>query len=166
MNDAVIKEAAGSKMRGRSAGRHLGRVLALSLGLGIAPLGSAEESLDLVAVMADMQRFAHKIQLSLDAENLRLADFYAHELEAAVARASSIDSYGDYPVGRLSASTLKPLMLQLGTAIDSGELPRANTAFDQLLSGCNSCHQLTEHGYIHLQRNAVNPYLQSFAPLR
>ena len=124
----------------------------------------ANESPDLIAVMGDMQRFAHKLQLSLDASNLTLADFYAHELEAAVKQASDIESYGDYPVGRLSASTLKPLVLKLETAIDSGDVSRASTAFDKLIDGCNSCHELTEHGYIHVQRSSANPYMQSFAP--
>lgn len=137
--------------------------------LTLSPLYLAEQALaeqgpDLISVMADMQRFSHKLQLSLDAGNLRLADFYAHELEGAVAQASQIESYGDYPVGRLSASTLKPVVGKLGAALDSGDIGRASSALDTVVDACNSCHVMTEHAYIQVQRNPTNPYMQSFVP--
>lgn len=130
----------------------------------VSSLPLAQEAPDLIAVMADMQRFSHKIQLSLEAGNLPLADFYAHELEGAVAQASEVESYGDYPVGRLSASTLKPVAIKLGAALDSADVERASAALDDVVAACNSCHVLTEHAFIQVQRNSTNPYMQSFAP--
>ena len=120
------------------------------------------ESPKLINLMGNMQRFAHKLQLSLEAGNGPLADFYAHELGAAVAQVGQVESYGDYPVGRLTTSTLSPLLKTLIAGLDAGDVARANQAFDALLDGCNRCHAMTEHDYIRLQRNAANPYLQDF----
>ena len=141
------------------------RAIGLVVGLWLAgaALAETDESPHLVGLMGDMQSFAHKLQLSLDAENALLADFYAHELGGAIAAVGQIDSYSDYPVGRLTTSTLSPLLKKLIAGLDAGDLPRADNAFDALLEGCNRCHAMTEHDYIRVQRNPANPYLQNFS---
>ena len=141
------------------------RAISFVAGLWLAggALAETDESPHLVGLMGDMQRFAHKLQLSLEAKNAPLADFYAHELGGAIGEAGQVESYGDYPVGRLTTSTLSPLLKKLIAGLDAGELPRADKAFDALLEGCNSCHAMTEHDYIRVQRNPVNPYLQDFS---
>ena len=68
---------------------------------------------DLITQMARLQYFTHKLSLSVDANNLPLAQFYGHELEEVIHQVSLVESYKDYPVGEMAKTTLYPQFLKL-----------------------------------------------------
>ncbi|OAB61443.1 hypothetical protein AY599_04930 [Leptolyngbya valderiana BDU 20041] len=117
----------------------------------------------LVENMGAMQYFSHKLVLAIDAGNLPLADFYAHELEETIEAASAIESYGGQAIGALVDSMLEPRFEELEDALDS-DVDRASAAFDAMVDSCNACHQATGFGLIRIQRRSDNPWLQDFSP--
>lgn len=127
-------------------------------------LTAAEENFGLLKAMGTMQMLTHKIHLSLEKNNLPLAKFYGGELGAFIQATAAIDNYGDYPVGRMTNSILRPAQRSLMQAIDAGSNERAKPLLNDMINACNSCHTLTEQAYIRIQTNSANPYFQSFTP--
>jgi hypothetical protein len=131
---------------------------------GPARAAEAPESPDMITTMGHLQLFLHKLSLSVDADNLELADFYAHELAEAIETAESIEAYHDIPVGRLTESILTPSFHALETAIDGGDPAQARARLRGVISACNGCHEATGYGVIRIAPSEVNPYMQSFEP--
>lgn len=137
--------------------------LTIGLGLG-ASHALAEEEPDTIGTMGQLQLFLHKLSLSVDAGNIELADFYAHELEEAIEAAESIEAYHDIPVGRLTGSILTPTFEQLEKALDGGDPEAIRSRLRGVVSSCNGCHQATGYGFIRIAPSDANPYMQSFEP--
>ena len=120
---------------------------------------------ELISLMAALQTYTHKLQLSLDRDTRELAAFYLHELEETIEAVNEVEEYDGHPIGQLSAAMLSPALERLGAALDgSGQTAAAGRELDALLGACNACHTATEHAYIVIRRNDVNPYAQSFEP--
>jgi cytochrome c553 len=136
-------------------------LLAAALLLGSAT-GRADESPDMIETMSQLQLFLHKLSLSVDAGNLELADFYAHELEETIEAAESIEAYHDIPVGRLTGSILTPTFETLEAALDGGDPEAVQSRLRGVISSCNGCHEATGYSFIRIAPNAHNPYLQNF----
>lgn len=137
----------------------LAAVLSLST---TAPVTAAEPGL--AVLMERMQTYTHKLQLSLEARNARLADFYLHELEeTAEYIAENIESYHDRPVGALVQNMLMPQIERLEDAVGEREWAESDTRFADLLRACNACHMATEHGFIRLAPAKGNPFAQDFS---
>jgi hypothetical protein len=118
----------------------------------------------LAELMGRMQTYAHKLQLSIEARNARLADFYLHELEELAEHvAEHVPHYGDYPVGRLTREMLLPAIEQLEDTVAAGDWAFSDTRFTDLLRACNACHLVTEHGFIRLAPASGNPFAQDFS---
>ena len=114
--------------------------------------------------MAHLQRHAHKLQLSVEANNPRLVGFYIHEIEElAEAIRDEIPSYDDHPVGQLTAEMLLPAVEALESPVEAGDWDAAGDAFDKLIATCNACHDATEHGYIRIRKAQGNPFNQDFS---
>jgi len=126
------------------------------------PASFAADEVGLVELMGSMQIFAHKLQLSLDHGNQNLAGFYAHELEEVIEATMEVADYDGFPIGSLTGAMLLPGFEQVEAAITANDMATASSRFDVLVTACNACHLATEHGYIVISRNALNPYLQSF----
>lgn len=135
-------------------------VLALPLA---AAASEGEGDVELVDNMSQLQYFSHKAALSIDAENRQLVDFYVHELEEMLEQTESIESYDGHPIGELAGAMLGPAVEDLEDALDEGEWPAINEAYDGMINSCNACHQATEHGYIKVERSSENPYMQDFS---
>jgi cytochrome c553 len=130
-----------------------------------APASEGEE--DLLMLMSTLQTLSHKLQLSLDAENLPLAAFYAHELEELGETVAGIASYDGHAIGALVTGMLLPQIEAVNASVrlsQGGDFDGAQAAFERLLGQCNACHEATGHGVIVIERNPANPYAQSFAP--
>ena len=143
--------------------------LYLSFGLAlyfICPVSfiqaSESEEIELAHIMSNLQYFMHKIGLSIAAENNKLAKFYVHEFEEMVEEVLEIESYDNYPIGQLTKSILLPIFLTLGEKINSENMQAANEGYEKVIDACNNCHTKTNHEFIKIQRNDINPYLQSF----
>lgn len=137
--------------------------LAFGLVLAAGPI-HAEDEPDIIATMGQMQLFLHKISLSVGAGNDELADFYAHELEETIEAAESIEKYHDIPVGQLTEAMLTPSFEAFEDALDGDDAGRVESRLGDLTKACNACHQATGYGFIRIEPNDSNPYMQSFEP--
>lgn len=122
------------------------------------------EGMPLIMLMQNMQYHVHKLGLAVDANNPTLEDFYAHEMEEVIDAVSEIEDYEGIPIAENLKKTLMPAFEQMEAAIDKGEREPIDAAYNELITGCNSCHAASEHGYIHIRRNHTNPYPQDFSP--
>lgn len=121
---------------------------------------------DLLTLMSTLQTLTHKLQLSLDADNLPLAAFYAHEVEEVGESVAAVESYDGHPVGALAGSMLLAPIATVEASLTSPQpnLDDARRAFAQLVASCNVCHAATDHAFIVIESNPANPYAQSFVP--
>lgn len=142
---------------------------ALPAALAILLLGPATPVLasgeGLAVLMERMQTYTHKAQLSVEARNAPLADFYLHELEETAEHiVEHVESYDDYPVGALTREMLLPAIEALEDALEEGDWAETGHRFSALLQSCNDCHVATGHGLIRIVPAAGNPFAQDFAP--
>jgi hypothetical protein len=126
-----------------------------------SPAIAGEEGLALR--MAWMQTYLHKLDLSVQAGNRRLADLYLHELEEVAEETSeTIESYEGAPVGKLLETLLLPAIEAAEARLEAD--PADREAVKALIETCNQCHQSTDHGEIRIVPATVNPYNQDFQP--
>lgn len=119
----------------------------------------------LATLMERMQTYTHKLQLSVEARNGPLADFYLHELEeVAEYVVENIPAYGDYPIGELTREMMLPSIERLEDVVEAADWPAADTGFKAVLEACNACHVVTGHGFIRIAPAGVNPFAQDFSP--
>ena len=118
----------------------------------------------LVMLMHNMQYYAHKLGLAIDAGNPALQGFYSHELEEVIEAVAAIDDYDGIAIGKLLRGNLEPAFEALEAAIDGGDPARISVGYDNLLEGCNTCHRSADRPYLVVERNPNNPYPQRFAP--
>jgi len=125
---------------------------------------ASEKEEGLISLMANFQYFMHKTALSLDARNLDLVKFYAHEIEENLEAAEDYGNYDDFSIGPMVRQTLTPEFEKFEAHVDAKDLNAASQQFNKLVEACNSCHRSTKKGYIQIERVTTNPYLQSFTP--
>ena len=125
----------------------------------------ADDHIELVGLMRELQRYSHKIHLSLEAGNRRLAGFYTHEMEEIIETLVDIDEYDGHSVGRLVEDRLEPAFAAFEDSLGGRGKLAPPEALDQVLGACNSCHEATDHGFIVIRKNPHNPYMQSFTPV-
>ena len=118
----------------------------------------------LVMLMHNMQYYAHKLGLAIDAGNADLQHFYGHELEEVIEAVGEIEDYDGIAIAAHLDKTLKPAFEALETSLDSGDAAKIDTAYGNLLGACNGCHRSSERPFIVIQRNRDNPYPQDFSP--
>jgi len=118
---------------------------------------------ELAAYMGQMQRLAHKLGLSIDAENKDLSAFYARELgETADQIEAKFPTYEKFQISALMKAMVRPALGSVSQAIAGGNMASASSAYDVLLTSCNSCHTATQHAYLKVTRSKTNPFAQSF----
>jgi len=120
----------------------------------------------LAVMMERMQTYTHKLQLSLAANNPRLADHYLHELEEVAEYViEELPHYRDHPVGELTRAMLLPAIEALEDAVDEADWANSGLRFAQLIDSCNACHAATGKSYIRVAPAAGNPFAQDFSVL-
>ncbi|MEX0779801.1 MAG: hypothetical protein WD037_08700 [Balneolales bacterium] len=125
--------------------------------------GQSDEP-ELHVLMSQMQTHLHKLSLATEASNLRLSEFYLHELEEVmeVITASDIEYEGN-PVSMLTNEMLLPAFEELDQAVDQQDWPLARQRRSAAVQSCNSCHQATGFGEIVITDGVeVNPFNQEF----
>lgn len=132
--------------------------------LATSTVMASEKEEGLISLMANFQYFMHKTALSLDAKNLELVKFYAHEIEENLEAAEGYGSYDDFSIGPMVKQTLTPEFEKFEEHVDAKDLYAASQQFNKVIEACNSCHESTKKGYIRMERVTTNPYLQSFTP--
>ncbi len=129
---------------------------------GFAELAVSSEGI--LGKMTTLQYLTHKTALAVDKQNRPLADFYAHELAEAIEDVIKVKSYDGHPVGKLVKTMLVPSFEQLEAEIKGGQWNKASIKIDGMINACNACHTATKHGYIVIERNRDNPFMQTFSP--
>ena len=115
--------------------------------------------LGLIFYMNNLQRHANKLWFAGNAENWELAAFYVEELEEsmdAVVKANVVED----------GIALTPLMKNMGLisidglekAIEKKDVKSFITAYDLLISNCNSCHHSSNHSFIKIKRPETPVY--------
>ena len=141
-------------------------LFALSAALIALPsLLQADDRIELATLMGELQRYSHKIHLSLEAGNRPLAGFYAHEMEEIIEPLVEIDEYDGHPVGQLTRDRLAPAFKAFENSLGGMETVTPSLAFDQMLDACNNCHEAAARGTIVIRKNPQNTYMQSFKPV-
>jgi hypothetical protein len=139
--------------------------LSLVMAGWLVALPAAADSSDLLALMGRMQTFAHKLQLSLEHRNARLANFYLHELEETSEDVvENIDRYDDHPVGKLVKEMLLPAIERAEDALETGDWEAIGRRQTEILEACNGCHKVTGHEFIRIAPAEGNPFAQDFIP--
>jgi hypothetical protein len=115
--------------------------------------------------MNDLQRYSHKLGLSIDAGNQPLAEFYSSKLTEAMGLIETkFPTWQKLQIGALMKAMLGAPLTPLGAAIGKGDMAGASSAYDALLAnGCNGCHVATQRPFIKVTRVKSNPYNQSFS---
>lgn len=149
-------------MHARMKLRRAALCAAMLIGLTTTPaLGDVS---GLAVMMERMQTYTHKLQLSVAADNAKLADLYLHELEeAAEYVVDNLPYYHDFPVGELTREMLLPAIEALEDALDEGDWADSGDRFTKLLNSCNACHAATGKGYVRIVPAAGNPFAQDFS---
>lgn len=138
--------------------------LLLLAGLLVLPAISRADEPHLIQHMKDLQYFMHKTALALDARNLELVKFYAHEIEETIEEVEEVKEYDDFKIGKMTKNTLVPEFEKFEGLVDSTDMKKADTQFNKMIESCNQCHASVNKGFIKIQRMTLNPYMQSFKP--
>ena len=131
--------------------------------------GSSEPASEYVPGLAiqmkDMAYWTHKLGLSIEAENDRLADFYHHELEEATEYLVETKAeYKGLPIAQLIDAMMAPVVEELEEALDNGDWPGVRRSYNMLIQSCNSCHAATGYGQIIITSGfGNNPFNMNFA---
>jgi hypothetical protein len=152
------KETFMSKIRTMALHVQVATLMTLAAGAALADGGG------LAVPMERMQTYTHKLQLSIEARNAALADFYLHELEGVAEHvAEHVPHYDDQPVGELTRQMLLPVIERLEETVDAREWADSDAGFLALVQACNGCHVATEHGVIRIAPATMNPFAQDFS---
>ena len=116
---------------------------------------------ELAVYMGDMQRYLHKVQLAVRANNVEVLKFYLHELEEVTQEViDNVVTYEGYAIASLTQQMLSSEIERLVGGIQSGN--GAMEDVDRLVGVCNACHVATDHGFIVVSWSGANPYNQRF----
>ena len=146
-------------------------IAALLLAGCLAPVAFAQPKLDvspgeqylprLGDIMNAVQTRHIKLSLAGKAQNWELAAYELRQLKAGLLEAAVI--YPGIPVSNVT--TMTGPVQAIADAIAARDFGRFVKASGELRSGCNSCHQSMERGFIAIQAPAAAPFGdQLFAP--
>lgn len=116
-------------------------------------LVNALEQPDLVSDMGRIQVYMEKLWYAGSAGNAELAEFYRHEIEEvleALANASVIKDGHDISL-RIEQMALPVLEDWEARGIETN-FEDFEGSYLGLVNACNSCHQVTDHGFIRLRK--------------
>ena len=128
-----------------------------------------EDGEELATYMGELQRLTHKLQLSIEANNPQLASFYLQESFHIYEEVQSkLPVYEDIPVAiyldRFALPTYQPLRQFLSAKPKNIDPTQGTRMLNTIIEGCNKCHQVSHFGFVKIQSNSHNPYLQDFSP--
>lgn len=104
---------------------------------------------ELAVQMEYIQRYTHKLGLSIDGENRELAEFYLHELNERVKTViDEVPYYEGYQIAEFTKALLVPRLEPLDQQVEKENWAEAYKQFEEMIKTCNSCHKATNHGFI------------------
>lgn len=134
----------------------------------LQPLPSAPAAVELAPYMGEMQTLTHKLSLSIEASNPKLARFYAYELKVILKTTQDeVPEYDGQPIAFLTERITLPAVDGLASVLARDDATQKELAdgLDSVLESCNECHAATLHEFIKITRGSgVNPFAQDFSP--
>jgi hypothetical protein len=108
-----------------------------------------DEEIELAVVMSHIQRHANKLYFAGQNENWPLAAFYVHELEESMEEVEDghIEEDG-INISKLMKSIGLPALKTMEEAVEGKNKAAFTSAYTNLVSNCNTCHQSAAHPYI------------------
>jgi len=119
---------------------------------------------ELAAHMDYIQKYSHKLGLSVQGKNKELAEFYLHELEERLERViNETPVYEGYQIAELTETMLIPVLEPLDKQVEDENWEVAKKRFREMITTCNSCHKSTDHEFIYVTTGFDNnPFNQVF----
>jgi hypothetical protein len=139
--------------------------LALALACGGGRDAETEE-VELAPFMGNLQRYSQKLGYSIQARNGPLAEFYLHEVgEVFEELEEKVPVHDGIPIAQNLQVTIRPRIEQLEESLEGSDWDRVDADYRQLIDGCNECHGISEHSFVHiLPANGTSPFNQRFEP--
>ena len=108
-----------------------------------------DDEIELAVVMSHIQRHANKLYFAGQNENWPLAAFYVHELEESMEEVEDgqIEEDG-INISKLMKSIGLPALKVMEEAVENKNKAEFTSAYTNLVSNCNTCHQSADHPYI------------------
>lgn len=134
----------------------------------LQPLPITPAFVELAPYMGEMQTLTHKLSLSIEASNPKLARFYAYELKVILETTQNeVPEYDGQPIALLIERITLPVVDDLASALARDDAAQKELAdgLDSVIDSCNECHTATLHEFIKITRGSgVNPFAQDFTP--
>lgn len=115
--------------------------------------GEEHEHHELVESMGHIQRYMNKLWFAGKEENWELADFYTHELEETMEELvqGEIEEDG-HNISVLVETMALPSLERLEEVLKAKDSGAFEGEYLGLVNSCNSCHQVTDHGFLKMQQ--------------
>ena len=117
------------------------------------------ESFEIAHYMNTIQVHFSKLYFAAASENEELAAFYLHELEESfeeIVKANVVDE-GHNISAYAKQFGLEPVE-RLHESVEENGLAGFGEEYDNLINNCNSCHQITDHKFIHIITPETPPF--------
>lgn len=108
-----------------------------------------KKEIEVAVVMSHIQRHANKLFFAGNKANWPLAAFYVHELEESMEEIEDAHIVeDDINISKMMKVHGIPSLEVLEDAVKKQSVTDFNSAYINLVSNCNTCHQNTDHPYI------------------
>ena|SRR6202048_4349523 len=143
-------------------------VVALSASVMFAAAQPAKESYEpgLGEFMTATQLCHAKLWFAGKQNNWDLAAYEIDEIKEGLEDAARLHpTFDGVPVAEMIKTIIDPRIEELEKAVRAKSSAKFSVAFDELTSGCNSCHAGANKPFIRIQRPTESPLTnQNFAP--
>lgn len=112
-----------------------------------------EEEFEVAVYMNRLQLYSAKLYFAGEAGNDELAHFYLHELEEVIEEVveAKISDEG-IPVSANMKTYGEPAIKMLEQALENEQGISFESAYENLVTSCNSCHIATKHEFIRIRK--------------
>ena len=118
---------------------------------------------ELATFMGHLQTMAHKLNLSIVAENSELSAFYLHEVEEVLEQIEAVfPEHDGYPVSEMVNAFAMRALDPVEDALVAQDWTFASQSYGRFVESCNACHTATGHPFIQIKMTSMNPLNQSF----
>ncbi len=143
-------------------------IVALGASVLFAAAQPAKESYEpgLGEFMTSTQLRHAKLWFAGKQNNWDLAAYEIDEIKEGLEDAAKLHpNFDGVPVAEMIKTIIDPRIEELEKAVRAKSSAKFSTAFDELTSGCNSCHAAANKPFIRIQRPTESPLTnQNFAP--
>ncbi len=136
---------------------------AKALAFPVAAYGEGETEPKLATFMGHLLTMAHKLNLSIVAENSELSAFYLHEVDEVLEQIEALfPDHDGYPVGEMVTAFAMRALGPVDAALSAKDWTLTSQSYGRFVESCNACHGATGHPFIRVTMTSMNPFNQNF----